>query len=859
MRNSQNGWGFILLAASLTLSTAALADVNTVNDGPIVAGGNYFNTSDGKTTFKNSAGGGLWLKSGSNLRGAEVDSSGNLTNNSGTLHFYAPGNVVRLDGNVDVSAIRNQQGAYLGNGGKVFVDSAYLFQNGNIFANGQYGGLVQFNVGGMTLGQGARIEAKGNPWLGGVVAVNSSGPVDLRRGSVITTSGQVADIFEMYNRNLINIEGSLVNNDGALRADGATAGSQGGTIRLVATGQSDLQTLKDTLQSATTGANPTITSQERTFLLQRNAALISNHDGDVVLARDTQQGTFMSAISASGTPGHDDDYNDMTQNILTRAGDGGTIIISAIGDVVNQGTIFANGARGTATEDRGVTRINGGGDGGTIVVTAQGDIHNDRGRLEANGGAGANGSYYGRTGGNGGVLAFSYNGALTNTGGMYANGGLGGSAETPSRGGNGGLVLLSGNANPTGNGSIDVIGRPGGNNSFNQGGFPGYIISPNPGTLGNGQVYFQRGYLSGQLVSNRATLQTQPVELLTHHENLILFTKNGGTDRVPANLFERMLEATYRSLEDPTGVSGQARTEIIGKNSEENRDKNNTNYVYRNLILSSSRDNLEMALSHPCKHELPGVEGAELILPSPLSNGQGFTTLNTLSLLNDGPVSTQNFPGPNDDFPSIPIDMWLIARNSNSLGGGRISILANGDISNSNILGTVGIASGGSVNIATKGTFRNGGGGFGFGGLLRTSGNVHGGSIMAKAGQDIIHNFIHYYSRSSLTANGNLMGGTIRLLPQRDFSYVRTLNDARITANGSLQGGIIEIDVGNNSNIGLNAFEPFTALQANGTSPTQGGGGFIHINAGNTNAHDDAIIDANGGLQNGTVLFTVGE
>jgi hypothetical protein len=126
MRNSQSGWGFILLAASLTLSTVALADVNTVNDGPIVAGGTYLNTADGKTTFKNSAGGGLWLKSGSNIRGVEVNASGSLTNNGGTVHFYAPGNVVRLDGNIDVRGIRNSQGVYRGDGGKVFVDSAYI-------------------------------------------------------------------------------------------------------------------------------------------------------------------------------------------------------------------------------------------------------------------------------------------------------------------------------------------------------------------------------------------------------------------------------------------------------------------------------------------------------------------------------------------------------------------------------------------------------------------------------------------------------------------------------------------------------------------------------------------------------------
>lgn len=165
------------------------------------------------------------------MRGLEANTNGTLNNNGGTLHLYAPDNVVRVDGNIDVNALRNSQGAYLGNGGKVFVDSAYLFQNGNIFANGVNGGLVQVNVVGMTLGAGVQIQAKGSTGAGGTVAINSSGPVDLRRGSVIDTSGKVLGSLAS---NLINVEGSLVNNEGTLRADGVN--SRGGSIRLVASG-----------------------------------------------------------------------------------------------------------------------------------------------------------------------------------------------------------------------------------------------------------------------------------------------------------------------------------------------------------------------------------------------------------------------------------------------------------------------------------------------------------------------------------------------------------------------------------------------------------------------------------------------
>jgi hypothetical protein len=213
------------------------------------------------------------------LRGVEVNSSGIATNNGGTVLLYAPDNVVRMDGNINVNALQNGQGAYLGNGGKVFIDSGYLFQNGNIFANGVNGGLVQANVGTMTLGAGAQIQAKGSTGVGGVVAINSAGPVDLRRHSMVNISGKVVGSFDT---NLINIEGGLVNNEGTLRADGVN--SRGGSIRLVASGQSPYQDIKNNLQAATVnrpGDNtaPTISASERTFLLQRTKGLTDNHEG----------------------------------------------------------------------------------------------------------------------------------------------------------------------------------------------------------------------------------------------------------------------------------------------------------------------------------------------------------------------------------------------------------------------------------------------------------------------------------------------------------------------------------------------------------------------------------------------------
>jgi hypothetical protein len=46
--------------------------------------------------------------------------------------------VVRFDGSIDVAATRMAQTA-VASGGKVFVDSAALYQQGNIYANGAHG------------------------------------------------------------------------------------------------------------------------------------------------------------------------------------------------------------------------------------------------------------------------------------------------------------------------------------------------------------------------------------------------------------------------------------------------------------------------------------------------------------------------------------------------------------------------------------------------------------------------------------------------------------------------------------------------------------------------------------------------
>lgn len=223
------------LAATLLLSAQALAgpgDVNSTNDGANVAGGTYFNTAGDKTTFINSAGTGLTVGAGTTVSGKEVDGLGNLTGNGGWLDFRAPGQVVRIDGNVDVSGVLNGNGAYTGNGGRVTIESGFLYQNGNIYANGLNGGMVQTSVGSMSVGDNAHIEARGTAGAGGQINLDGTTSVNVGKGAILDTSGAV---IGSYNTNVINIRGGLVNIDGIVQANGLNPGQNGGNVNVVAT------------------------------------------------------------------------------------------------------------------------------------------------------------------------------------------------------------------------------------------------------------------------------------------------------------------------------------------------------------------------------------------------------------------------------------------------------------------------------------------------------------------------------------------------------------------------------------------------------------------------------------------------
>jgi len=82
----------LALAFSLALSgtpavLANVGDVNSTNNGQNVAGGTYFNTPTGATTFINSGHTGLYVKAGDTVVGREVNPiTLQQTGNGGNLH-----------------------------------------------------------------------------------------------------------------------------------------------------------------------------------------------------------------------------------------------------------------------------------------------------------------------------------------------------------------------------------------------------------------------------------------------------------------------------------------------------------------------------------------------------------------------------------------------------------------------------------------------------------------------------------------------------------------------------------------------------------------------------------------------------
>jgi hypothetical protein len=427
----------LVLALSLGVAQAEITAgmLNQIHNGANIQGGTYFNTAGLETKFTNSAGTGISLNAGQNIRGVEA-ANGAYTGNGGSIHIQAPGQVVKLDGNIDVRGfLANGSSTIPGNGGKVTVDASYLFQSGNIYASGYKGGNVQFNVDGMTMNPWAMIDARSvannSHQFGGSVSINSTGQVDIKKDAKIDVSGAASDVSGNFSN--IVASGSVVNTDGILMANQAILGVSGGSSH----------------QSGT-GGGITLVAKNGNVTIGPNAI-----------------------VQADAVQGNDN---------------GRTITVTASNDINQNGLVLSKGGDGANSVEiwNGTDMLMplGGGNGGTVNFNTGHDI-NQAGRIVTDGGKGGDGYW----GGDAGTMTFYAGNNILNTGVIRSIGGdanlSGGgglyNVNDDFHGGAGGNISFI-NANPTGNGAVVTFGGHGDPDGI-RGVSPDRMGSPN-GSLG---------------------------------------------------------------------------------------------------------------------------------------------------------------------------------------------------------------------------------------------------------------------------------------------------------------------------------------------------------------------------------------
>jgi hypothetical protein len=469
----------LTLMVALAATVPAFADaINSSNDGRDIAGGTYYNTSGQQTTFYNSTNGGLWLHSGQTVRGLEVDAVGNPTGNGGSILLNAPGAVVRLDGNIDVNALRSGS-AYVGNGGNVQINAGYLYQNGNIFASGSNGGAVNMNVGAAMFGATSSIQAMGETGKGGSININAnSGTVDIKQGARLFTKGQT-DLG--LNANVITVQGGLVNNNGIIKAAGMEGfGQDGGKIVLRATGPADSNAIA--LINANAGGPTSIfTAAEASAATGSISSYVSNvnlngsvkNDAKGQVSADGSSDNLLTSGFGGGNGGSiemisgngvfNNGYISSLGAVGTYGdgGNGGNVTLTATKNVSNGGVVRVAGGNGgdigridtmatsslAITDDATIDTIlatgGDGGNGGNITVNTANFNNTANAQMNANGGAGGTGDVAGGEGGDGGSINLNTTNRSNNDGSLYANGGNDGregTAPVAGQGGAGGSV-----------------------------------------------------------------------------------------------------------------------------------------------------------------------------------------------------------------------------------------------------------------------------------------------------------------------------------------------------------------------------------------------------------------------------------
>lgn len=813
--------------SSVPVALAGPGDVNSTNTNANVQNGTYYNTSGNATNFVN----GKSLTVDGRLRFLEVNGGG-VTGNGGNANFTAPFINIKSSGIIDARAISGS-GGY---GGNINFNANMLYNAGRIFS-GAGGGIV-FNVGSAVFAPGSQVTAPG-----GTVAINSSGPVDIQadsqRAAVIDVSGRQIGTVDS---GVINIQGSVVNVDGVVRANGLGA-SDGGTIRIVSTGTGGTGD-----NSGACIANCAISKAESqgvidqalaSELTSRLSDLADNNNGDVVIGAT-------GVVEANGG-------NATFFNGAQKAGDGGVIEIAAKRDLVvkndgfNGGLIAANGGDGYGFsyssprwvqtgrfpwqgyfdwETNYVTAD--GGNGGMIVASAGRDI-NFGGSAHAYGGNGyqnnrpLTGDELALVGGKNLPDGYIFDNQDNVPGGIGGNGGAIGFGYGR-RFNNDKVDALNGRElDPADNTktlfSYNQIDASGGHTGLNAGKtidgkdnpYGGIVLFSgfqNPNRLDNVSVYRGLGpNLStnlgfdrfGTVVLPDASSATAIAELEGVNNNFkapntvltidqlqqdeVLVGRNTlalfSTGDTPY-LDQKFNEATVRSAEHAYQGGGYE-SQISGAGS-----------AAHNLFVSSV-----------------GGERLEMTIPNQLGNNTVFlrdTAAGENGLYNLTSLIINN-SARNGNSRLINNDYWVVGGDSKS--GGQIALLSDGNITNNNQLAVKGQVFDGSVTLATNRSIINNG--F-IGGNAQSD---FGSSVILKACRDILNDGLWRLERTADDV----------------YSGISQVGGGQIDTSGRLAGGRVDM-VANNNILNLGSIYADSG---------QGVAGTIYSHAGNNNLNFGSI------------------
>jgi hypothetical protein len=324
--------------------------------------------------------------------------------------------------------------------------------------------------------------------------------------------------------------------------------------------------------------------------------------------------------------------------------------------------------------------------------------------------------------------------------------------------------------------------------------------------------------------NNNAPLATTRNELLIHQENAILLSQQGGTGSNQQDLSQRLASATIRSVAQPGGI-----TNVSGLDAA----KHAVNFVVSSTTAGNTLHN-----------DIPNGN------TNPI-----FTRLHTLTMLNNGDIVNDMHwsPGVSQIGPGFH-------DSTESVGGGKLSFLSNGSITNNGFLLSRGLWTGGSINLAATQNITNNNV------ILNTAFNKHTATGYVRNA-----NYISSHSGSTiLKALGNINNndklntglGFFEIHPALDTnprpSWVPFLNAAQMGSTiYLLAGGNIT-----NASTGVIGAEALTyrdtTVDGGVSNPGNAIGGILNVKAGGNFVNDGAASVNGRSLQGSTGNFRFG-